>query len=145
MKDESEVSRGYFLKRAAALTAVAALPRGTAPAGAPVILSTSKPNEVRQLRHKRNGDRRLYAAQVPHHHCSGTLHRHLRYLSSQSKKGVETIGGDPETYLFSPFFTCRPNSFRFEKVASGPGWMRRSLCGICMSTSGLSLSSRAVA
>ena len=46
MKDEPEVSRRDFLKTAAAVTGVAALPRGSAPARAPAILSTPNPNEV---------------------------------------------------------------------------------------------------
>ena len=47
MKDESEVSRRDFLKRAAAVTSRCRLAQGgAAPAGPPAILTISKPNEV---------------------------------------------------------------------------------------------------
>ena len=40
--------------------------------------------------------------------------------------GTLQVSGMQRVSAFSPFLTCRPNSFHFGKVATGPGWMPRA-------------------
>jgi predicted dehydrogenase len=98
MRNESEVSRRDFLKAAAAVTAVAALPSGAAPAGAPAILSTSNPNEVVNYGIIGTGTEGCtllrFLTTIPEGRCIATCDIYPPNL----KKGVETIGGHPETY-----------------------------------------------
>ncbi|HTG62489.1 MAG TPA: twin-arginine translocation signal domain-containing protein, partial [Terriglobia bacterium] len=98
MKDEPEVSRRDFLKTAAAVTGVAALPRGGAPARAPAILSTPNPNEVVNYGMIGTGTEGCtllrFLTTIPAGRCIATCDIYPPNL----KKGVETIGGHPETY-----------------------------------------------
>jgi len=98
MKDEPEVSRRDFLKTAAAVTGVAALPRGGAPVRAPAILSTPNPNEVVNYGMIGTGTEGCtllrFLTTIPAGRCIATCDIYPPNL----KKGVETIGGHPETY-----------------------------------------------
>ena len=98
MKDEPEVSRRDFLKTAAAVTGVAALPRGSAPARAPAILSTPNPNEVVNYGMIGTGTEGCtllrFLTTIPAGRCIATCDIYPPNL----KRGVETIGGHPETY-----------------------------------------------
>jgi predicted dehydrogenase len=96
--DESEVSRRDFLKRAAGVAAVAALPIAAEPAGAPAILAASSPNSVVNYGFIGTGTEGCtllgHLSRIPTGRCVATCDIYPPNL----KKGVETIGSNPRTY-----------------------------------------------
>ncbi len=94
MEKEQEVSRRDFLKTAAAVAAATALPAG----GAPAILANPSPNNVVNYGMIGTGTEGCtllkFLATIPEGRCIATCDIYPPNL----KKGVETIGSNPQTY-----------------------------------------------
>jgi predicted dehydrogenase len=94
MEQERDVTRRDFLKTAAAVAAASALPS----VGAPAILSTPSPNNVVHYGMIGTGTEGCtllrFLATIPEGRCIATCDIYPPNL----KKGVETIGSNPETY-----------------------------------------------
>ena len=95
MQKEGDVTRREFLKTAAVVTAVSALPS----VGAPAILANPSPNNVVKYGMIGTGTEGCtllkFLATIPEGRCVATCDIYPPNL----KKGVETIGSDPQTYV----------------------------------------------
>jgi predicted dehydrogenase len=94
MKKEQDVTRRDFLKTAAAVAAVSALPR----AGAPALLAIPVPSNVVRFGMIGTGTEGCtllkFATTIPEARCVATCDIYPPNL----RKGVETIGTNPDTY-----------------------------------------------
>ena len=94
MEKDQDVSRRDFLKTAAAVAAASALPGG----GAPAILANPSPNSVVNYGMIGTGTEGCtllkFLATIPDGRCIATCDIYPPNL----KKGVETIGSNPQTY-----------------------------------------------
>ena len=94
MEKEQDVSRRDFLKTAATVAAVSALPR----VGAPTILANASPNNTVNYGMIGTGTEGCtllkFLATIPEGRCLATCDIYPPNL----KKGVETIGSNPQTY-----------------------------------------------
>jgi predicted dehydrogenase len=94
MENERDVTRRDFLKTTAAVAAAAALPA----AGAPALLSVPSPNNVVNFGMIGTGTEGCtllkFLATIPEGRCIATCDIYPPNL----KKGVETIGSNPQTY-----------------------------------------------
>jgi len=94
MKKERNVTRRDFLKTAAAVAAVSGLPRAAAPA----LLATPNPSDVVRFGMIGTGTEGCtllkFATTIPEARCVATCDIYPPNL----KKGVETIGTNPDTY-----------------------------------------------
>ncbi len=92
MEKEQDFTRRDFLKTAAAVAAASALP------GAPAILATPSPSQMVRFGMIGTGTEGCtllkFAATLPEARCVATCDIYPPNL----KKGVETIGSNPDTY-----------------------------------------------
>jgi predicted dehydrogenase len=94
MEKEQDVSRRDFLKTAAVVTAISALPS----LGSPAILASASPSDVVNYGFIGTGTEGCtllkHLSTIPEGHCVATCDIYPPNL----KKGVETIGSNPQTY-----------------------------------------------